>query len=104
DRLVDARHQRGLDEPLHGGAGQILLIREVPVQHGFGDADLGGDLIHPGIPAALADGGEGAVHQLLAPIDLVLLPATFAAVDTTTAWSGARLDGGTHGAFGGHAA
>src|SRR5690606_13437042 len=57
-----------------------VLVGEIPVEDGFRDTDLGGDLVHARRGAAGAHGRQRAVDQLFAAIDLVLSPPAFAAV------------------------
>jgi hypothetical protein len=90
------RDQRGLREAHHHRGGEIVLIDEIAIQHGFGHADLGGDLVHADITSLPADGVQCAVDQLGSPFHLVLVPASFAPVCLRGFGCDAGFDGVHH--------
>ena len=84
----DPRHRRELgvdrrDQPLEEdlraalpeGDVEVGLVVEVPVQHGFRDAGLRGDVLHAEVGAVRVERPERGFDELLAPRDPVLAPA-----------------------------
>jgi hypothetical protein len=56
------------------------FLSTIPVQHGLGDADLVGDLIHADVLATLTDRLDRSVDEFVATFHLVLVPTSLPAV------------------------
>jgi hypothetical protein len=95
EALADAGNRRlfvvhGRDEPVEEDLRaalpqrdeQVGLVCEVAVQHGFGDAGLGGDVVHPDIGAVLGERPHGRVDELGAPRRPVRPPPVASRVPT----------------------